>query len=444
MKSTLFGTDGIRAHVGSFPLTPTDIPILGHAIGLWITKKCTYIPHILLSDDTRKSCVPIKTLLKRGLLYVPLVVHDSGTLPTPAVCAIVKNEQTFDAGLVLSASHNPYEDNGIKIVAGCGSKIEYDDQQIITDMFFMLLAQKNIDFSFHPLSKSLPFYDGHKRYINHIKQFFKPQFLQQKTIVLDCANGATHAIAPLVFELFGAHVLTINNVPNGTNINAHCGTQHPKAISVATAQHSADIGFAFDGDGDRVAVATTDGTLIDGDFLIAILMSHPDFSKEKTIVGTILSNHGLSLFCKERQRQFIRACVGDLSVLKLLKQHNALLGGEPNGHIIIRSYLNSSDGIFTALKIAEAMILADDWYKEPFALMPQMSINVPIQKQYDLNMEPFTTIINTHRSYLANGRIIVRYSGTQKLLRIMLEDQDNAQMNAVARSLAQSLAKELE
>lgn len=436
MKQNFFGTDGIRNTMGAFPFELDTLPTLGRAIGLWALRAYNKQISILIGHDTRVSCALVKSSLKSGILLYGHTIYDAQTVPTPAVCLLTKKEN-FDLGIVISASHNPYHDNGIKIIDKKG-KISAQDEKIIEQLYHELVDNKPVDYSALGMEHT---YDS-KTYRDYLKHHFSPQFLKGLTIVLDCAQGATYQIAPDIFESFGAQVITINNNPTGFNINNECGSLNPKALQAAVIEFQADIGFAFDGDGDRVIACNKHGQVKDGDDLLALLIYHPLYNKNHLIVGTIMTNQGFEQFLKKQNIEFLRTKVGDKYVLEELQKNNVLMGGEPSGHIILRDYMNTGDGIFTALRVIEAVQHTNNWHLETFYRYPQLIINVPVNTKIDLNQQSVRALVERYTQELTNGRIVIRYSGTENILRVMVESACVSQTELVTERLTESLKYE--
>lgn len=436
MNHSFFGTDGIRGRIGTHPLTVDSLLTLGKALGHWIEK--TYgSSTILIGYDTRQSCSLIKSALATGLLTQPLLLVDGYILPTPAIAQLVQKTDLFSCGIIISASHNPYHDNGIKLITKQG-KISAADEQEITDLFY----QQNSSYSYDTLGTMYSCNNAAQQYATYVRSFFKPLFLDGITVVLDCAHGATSALAPTIFNECGARTLVINNKPSGTNINDRCGSVLPEQLQQAVLENHADIGFAFDGDGDRVIAVNRQGIIKTGDDFLALLCQHPLYAKESGVVGTVLSNYGLQRLLENSHKQLIRTDVGDKYVGRALKTHNLLLGGEQSGHLIMRDYLDSGDGIFAALRILEAIISTNNWDFESFTPYPQIQINVPIKEKKDLSQPPLATIIASYQQQI-EGRLIVRYSGTEQVLRIMVEDNNLARAQNIATNLSNTLQQQL-
>ena len=439
--NNLFGTDGIRSTVGTTPFTQQELIILGKVLGQWIVHQYGSHARVLIGYDPRLSSYWVKTSILTGLLLNSITAHDAGITPTPVLCLLTQKIKQFDCGIIISASHNPYYDNGIKLIDSHIGKINYTDEIYITELFYHNLKQPN--YSYDTFGSVIYFADSLSYYFSCIKEFFTPQFLAHKKIVLDCAHGATSLFAPVIFNYYQAETIVINNSPNGININEQCGSVYPSSLQQAVIYNNADMGFAFDGDGDRVIAVNNQGIIKDGDDMLAILVTHPEYNNQKVIIGTSMSNYGLEAHIKNQHKKFIRTNVGDKYVTQALNEHDALLGGEQSGHIIMHNHLNSGDGIFTALRIAESMQLTNNSDMTSFEKSPQILINLAITHKKDLQ-DPFLAhLIHNYESQLKNGRLLVRYSGTEPVIRIMAEDADKDHATAIAQALAHELKKYL-
>lgn len=438
----MFGTDGIRATVGHSPFTSEELIAMGSALGIWIVQTYGKNAHVLLGHDTRISCAWVKSCLKSGLLTQPITIIDAGILPTPAIVRLTLHTDHVKCGIIISASHNPFQDNGLKIIDGTRGKISLQDEQIISTLFY---NHQTIPIDHDQMGSEQCYHTSADDYMNHIKQFFCQGFLLNKKIVLDCAHGATYEVAPALFTYFGAQVICINNCPNGTNINNRCGATEVQSLKHAVLAHQADVGFAFDGDGDRVMAVTYDGTLIDGDDIVALLTDHPRYKHIPTVIGTVMSNKGLENWLVSKSYKFTRTTVGDKYIARQIEKSNgtSVLGGEQSGHIILADYLPTGDGIFTALRLMEVSIMTGNRNMLTFKHMPQCLVNVPIEYKKDLTEEPYASIIRKKAELIPSGRILVRYSGTEAKLRVMVEDIDKQLANTIAQELAQTLQQML-
>ena len=443
MNNNLFGTDGIRRKVGDHPLSLESMIILGRAIARWAQIKYNDKPTMLIGHDTRESCDFLKAALKTGLLLHSVNIYDAQVLPTPAVFNIIHREAKFDCGIVISASHNPYQDNGIKIIDAENGKLSVDDEHAISQLF-QEYKQKKQTYEYGSLGSDMSWNEAKEHYSNDVMNHFDRTLLQGHTVVLDCANGATSTVAPHIFEQLGAHVIAIHHCPTGVNINNKCGSLFPQDLQRMVLKHNADIGFAFDGDGDRITMVNKKGEIKDGDDILALLTtSHPLYKKDTAIVGTVMTNKGLELFLKQQHKTLIRTEVGDKFVAQALDQKQLLLGGEQSGHIIAHDYLNIGDGIFAALRVIQAIKETDNWDLITFKKYPQVTISVPIKEKRDLNSSPLAAIIASSKKQLKAGRLLVRYSGTECLLRVMVEEETYDDAYYLCTNLSQKLQKEL-
>ena len=436
MSTNIFGTDGIRARVGSPPFTKTHLTQLSHALAQWIHTTYGTNATILLAHDTRQSCSWIKTVLKESMSHYPISVYDAQILPTPAAYKIIAESDTFNCSIIISASHNLYHDNGIKIFDAQNGKLTQQDELDISHLFHQALQPKTLTQS--GSNRKLSTAKDH--YIQRATEYFTPDFLHGVPVVLDCAHGATSGFAANIFSQLGAQSIEINNRPNGTNINEQCGAVHPQELQKEVIKHRAHVGFAFDGDGDRVIAVNKHGQIKDGDDLLALLSHHSCYAQQPVIVGTIMSNQGLAVFLQKKNKQLLRTSVGDKYVAKQLVQNNLLLGGEQSGHIIMRDYLNAGDGMFTALRVLETMLQTDNWDMTTFEKFPQLLVNVPITHKKDLDTQPLASIIAEHEAKLHTGRVLVRYSGTEPILRVMVEDRDKT----IAQHVSDNLVRDLQ
>lgn len=431
----LFGTDGIRESMGVAPLTIDGLYRLGNAISLWAQKKYGRNPSFLLAHDTRISCSFVKAALKSGLMVHTVNVYDAHELPSPAVVQLLQHNSQFNAGIIISASHNPYYDNGIKLVDRSQGKISLEDELFISQAYYEAAVCPD----YTALGLDIAWQQAEREYADYIAKFFRAKFLTGKKVVLDCAHGAAYKVAPYLFQLFGAQVMVIHDHPNGFNINNNCGAVHPESLQKMVVEYRADIGFAFDGDADRVIAVNRYGHIKDGDDILALLMQHPLYKQSSAVVGTSMTNHGFELFLNKAQKKLVRTSVGDKYVAMAMVQHNLVLGGEPSGHIIARDYLNTGDGVFIALRVLETLLLLDNWDMKTFVKFPQIIINVPVEHKKDLTAEPLAQIIYANQQLLIEGRLVVRYSGTEHLLRIMIEDADYEHAQTIGNQLSKQL-----
>lgn len=445
-KTIHFGTDGIRGNATQFPFTHDALVILGQAVAQWSIKKyasSTKQPQLLIGNDTRQSCTRIKNALIQGLMSSSLTIVDAGIIPTPAVFKLLQTptealqnlKNPFNFGIVISASHNPAYDNGIKFFDAKQGKLTPEDEQEI-EQLFTASYQNSIFLSENSTATKITWPEAQKTYIQQITATLYPNFLEGKTIVLDCAHGATYDVAQTIFKQLGAHVISLFVTPDGTNINENCGAVNPQIVACEVQRHNAYAGFAFDGDGDRVIAINKHGAIKDGDDILAILLENEELKQTVTIVGTIMTNHGFDLLLQRKNKKLIRTAVGDKYIAARLEQEQLLLGGEASGHIIIRNYLMSGDGIFTALKLLQTMIATNNDEMNSFIKLPQRLLNIPVAVKADLTSDSIKHIIATCQAELTNGRIIIRYSDTEPLLRIMTEGENQEIADKVAKKLA--------
>lgn len=439
MIHTIFGTDGIRGPVGSQPFTVPSLIRLGQAIACWSQQKYGRNASLLLAHDTRISCSLIKAALKSGLLTYPVQLHDAQILTSPAVFQLIQHQAIYDCGIIISASHNPYQDNGIKLIDAAHGKLAAHDEQSISTLF----TDEQSSITYSTLGTDIVLHNAQDTYCSTIIRYFKPNFLQAKKIVLDCAHGAAYQLAPQIFQELGADIIVLNNQPNGININKNAGALYPQALQKAVVDHQADAGFAFDGDADRVIAVNRYGQLKNGDDILALLLEHPLYQATPIIVGTTMTNQGFEVHLNNRNKKLIRTNVGDKYIAEKMLEQNLILGGEQSGHIITRDYLNTGDGIFIALRILEAMQLSHNSDMVTFTKFPQIIINLPITIKKDLQSPTIADIISMGTAQLTAGRLVVRYSGTEPLLRIMIEDIDYDHAQTIGTQLSKRLQQEL-
>ena len=441
----LFGTDGMRGTAGQFPLDFSSVNNLGKALIL-LLKEENLPPRVLIGRDTRESGNWLMEALFQGIKEASGEAVTLGIIPTSAVSYLTSNH-SFSAGIVISASHNPYQDNGIKIFSSDGKKIAEEWEAKLEKS--LRSPQKN-------MTRETPDMAPAKRLIEEYKNFLKGQFagiklLHPFKIVLDCANGSSSLCAPEVFSDLGFDVISLSAFPNGKNINTECGSLHPETLARAVLENSASIGVAYDGDADRALWVDEKGTILNGDhtlYACANFMKETGRLKSDWIVGTIMSNMGLETALKKMQFKFSRTQVGDKFVLDEMIRLGANLGGEQSGHTIFLDQCPTGDGILTSLKMCEAMIAKNETLSqlvEGYTEWPQILLNVEVSEKQDF--EHFPDIVSTVekiKTGLGNeGRINLRYSGTELLARIMIEGKNRDQIHSDAQNLAQILTKHL-
>ena len=440
----LFGTDGIRGTAGKF-LTAQMALRVAMAAGIYF-KKDGKTGRILLGKDTRLSGYMIEDAIVSGLTAVGYDVIQVGPMPTPAI-AFLTEDMRCDAGIMISASHNHFSDNGIKFFDSRGnklsSKIEEEIEKIYHNDEVINSNQQTDD----KIGSSKRIDDVIGRYIVHLKHSFpKRSTLKGMRIVLDVANGAGYKVGPTVFEELGAEVITINHEPNGKNINDYCGALHPEQVAREVKKFRADIGIALDGDADRLAVVDENGDVVDGDHLIGVLAKHLKDEKilnNNGVIITVMSNKGLEEYLKKLGVPVFRSDVGDKNVLEIMQKQKCNLGGEQSGHIIMSNYAKTGDGLVSALQVLSCLI---DKKKKaskvlrPFKLAPQLQTNIKIT-----NKIPFEKIKGfekyTDDLEKKGIRYLIRYSGTENLLRILLEGDNNIELENNMRNLTEFLKK---
>ncbi len=439
-----FGTDGIRGRVGEYPVTPDFFLKLGWATG----KVFADMPgsKILIGKDTRISGYMFESALEAGLTSAGVDIMLLGPMPTPAVAHLTS---TFaaQAGIVISASHNGFEDNGIKFFSAQGTKLGNDIEFAIEEALDSELQTVSSD----KIGKASRISDASGRYIEFCKGTIDNRIkLNGLKIVLDCAHGATYHIAPNVFKELGAEVIVIGNEPDGLNINSNCGSTSTQQLSKVVMENQADLGIAFDGDGDRVQMVDHTGKIVDGDELLFIIALHklrenPD---KRGVVGTVMSNLGLEIALQDLNIPFRRTLVGDRYVMEELKTRQWQIGGESSGHIICLDKTSTGDGIVSALQVLEAMQMMDSSLAELTARMnkfPQTMINVRLKNPKALNgSEQIQSAVKDAESKLGKeGRVLLRPSGTEPVVRVMVEGSDEALVGKLAEDLSQVVSREL-
>ncbi|MCF3126887.1 phosphoglucosamine mutase [Acinetobacter soli] len=432
-----FGTDGIRGKFGVTPITPEFALKLGFAAGK-VLKRTSPIhkPIVVLGKDTRLSGYILESALQAGLNAAGVYVHLLGPLPTPAIAHLTRALHA-DAGIVISASHNPYFDNGIKFFSGEGKKLPDDLQDAINqELEHELLIEDTAN-----LGKSVRVKDANGRYIEFCKSTFPYHFdLRSLTIVVDCANGAAYNVGPSVFRELGAKVIALYNDPTGMNINEHCGSTHPENLQKAVVHYKADLGIAFDGDADRVILVDKFGQLVDGDHILYILATQAR-KKPAGIVGTVMSNMALELALAKAEVPFVRAKVGDRYVLQALEENEWVIGGEPSGHILTLDKSTTGDAIIAALQVLTVMVEKGKALHElvtGFELFPQVLVNVRLDQMIDPYAIPeLAQEFNQAEAQLkGRGRLLIRKSGTEPVIRVMVEGDNEEEVTTLAHRLA--------
>ena len=448
----LFGTDGIRGLANHDPMTPEMSLKLGKALTYTLkqNKKNSYKPKIVIGKDTRLSGYIFEQALSSGIASMGADVLLVGPLPTPAI-AFITTSMRADAGIVISASHNPYEDNGIKIFDSFGFKLPDEKEMEIEDLIYNG-EEKLIKSSPDEIGKAFRIDDAPGRYVVFAKNSFPADLtLEGIKLVLDCANGAAYKVAPLIFQELGAQLLTIGVNPNGKNINTDCGSLNPELLREKVLESGADLGIALDGDADRVIFCDEKGNIIDGDKIIAICaqeMIEKGKLKGNAIITTLMSNMALERFIRDQGAEFIRTQVGDRYVVEEMRARNSNLGGEKSGHIIFLDHTTTGDGTLAALQVLGIMKAKEKSLSELATIIdlyPQVLLNVRVEEKKDLNNIPeLSKQIKKNEDRLnGKGRINIRFSGTESISRVMVEGEDESLINEIAQELAQTIEKEL-
>ena len=442
MGRKYFGTDGVRGRVGEFPITPDFVLRLGYSAGqvlaAQVGKSAGERPAVLIGKDTRISGYMLEAALEAGFASAGVDVCLVGPLPTPAV-AYLTRALRLDAGIVISASHNPYFDNGIKFFSALGTKLPDEVE---------LAIEAGIDAPLNcvasaKLGKARRIGDARGRYIEFCKSTFPNDLdLRGLKILVDCAHGATYDVAPQVFHELGAEVSTIGAAPDGMNINKEVGATAPSALRKAVLAQGADLGLALDGDGDRLLMVDGEGNLYDGDqLLFAIVKDRLRHGPVAGVAGTLMSNLALEHALQGLEVPFARAAVGDRYVLELLQQRGWLYGGENSGHILCLDKHSTGDGIVAALQVLTALRQQGGTLKSLLSglvLYPQRLINVPMPKGFPWREHPAIKAAQeqTEKALAGTGRVLLRASGTEPLLRVMVEGRDEAKIEGLAQDLA--------
>lgn len=444
MSRKYFGTDGIRGLVGEAPITPDFMLKLGWAAGRVLMDRYDGSNMILIGKDTRISGYMFESALQAGLINAGADVGLLGPMPTPGVAYLTRTFQA-QAGIVISASHNSYVDNGIKFFGGNGTKLPDELELLIEEELEkpMVTAEK--------LGKARRIGDAAGRYIEFCKGTMPWGFnLKGLQIVLDCAHGATYHIAPEVFSELGAKIIPMFVEPNGTNINRSCGSTKPEALQEKVLEVGADLGIAFDGDGDRVVFVDHKGELVDGDELLYIIAryQHEYAGGCDGVVGTLMSNFGFELGLQRLNIPFARAKVGDRYVIEQMRKNGWRLGGENSGHIVCSNVTTTGDGIISALQVLLAINTCGESLnkiKKGMNKLPQVMINVHMSKRVDLASDEtvLAAVKATETKLAGTGRVLLRPSGTEPVVRVMVEGEDKKQVKELAQELAKTVEQAL-
>ena len=439
----LFGTDGVRGKAGEV-LTPFLAMKLAMSMGMYFRKN-SKTNKILVGKDTRKSGYMIENSIVAGLTAVGYNVIQIGPMPTPAV-AFLTEDMRCDAGIMISASHNPFYDNGIKLFDSKGNKLDVEVEEAIEKIYF----EENFELKTgKEIGKSKRMQEIYMRYIIRIKSSFpKDKNLSDFRIVLDTANGASYKVAPIVFDELGADVITLSNKPNGYNINETCGAMHPENLANKVREYRADIGFAFDGDADRLVVVDENGEIIDGDKLLgalALYLHKNKKLKDDAVAVTIMSNSALVDFLAKNKIKTYKSSVGDKFVLEIMKEKDINFGGEQSGHIIFGDFAKTGDGVVSALQAMAYLMQSGKKASEAFDLFelyPQVQTNINVIQKTPLNkidgaMEQLETVTKEGYNH------IVRYSGTENKLRLLVEGSDKQKAQKLLNDLVKFFKSKL-
>jgi len=444
----LFGTDGIRAIAGEYPLDPITIYATGIALGHSLRGSAAR-PRVILGRDTRESSPWIASMLAEALRETGVGVESAGVVPTPAV-AFLARTHGFQAGVVVSASHNPWQDNGIKLFGGDGFKLADAVELAMEDEILHHAAQRSA-----PDAASLPRVEDNPKlqadYVQFLVDCVPGLNLAGLRIVADCANGAAAAVAPDLFKRLGGDVTLLNIAPDGRNINAGCGALHPKRVAAEVIERGADLGVTFDGDADRCMLSGARNNVINGDAIL--LMAARDLKARGMLAGdlvvaTTMSNMGLEAALKRSDIKMLRAPVGDRYVLEQMLSHRAALGGEQSGHILLPHLATTGDGLLTALVVLDLIARTGKSIEELTAdlkVFPQVIVNVKVREKKPLEEIPAVAaaIRAAEEELKDSGRVVIRYSGTEALARVMIEAESEEPMQRHAAAIADAIRTEL-
>ncbi len=445
----LFGTDGIRGVANIFPMTPEMVLNIGKATAHVFKEKCgKEKPKFVIGKDTRLSGYMIENALASGIVSVGADVLLVGPMPTPAIAHLTKSLNA-DAGIVLSASHNPAEDNGIKIFSEDGHKLP-DNVEDEIEKYVLSGKIKTEHIKGDLIGKAHRVDDAKGRYIEFAKASVESMSLKGLRVILDCANGAAYNTAPHILSELGAEVVVLNDGPDGLNINLDCGALHPEKMMEVVKKEKAHIGIALDGDADRVIVCDEKGRNIDGDHIIAICaidMKKRGTLVKKSVVVTIMTNKGFDIAMERESIKVVKTKVGDRYVVDEMRKKGYVLGGEQSGHIIFSNYTTTGDGIISALQLLRIMKERGEKLSklaECMTSLPQVLVNVDVKEKKDINKLKVNKNVKDAESKLGEkGRVLVRYSGTENLCRIMIEGENKREIQKIANDIAKAMKKEI-
>ena len=441
-----FGTDGIRGIAGESLTADLSFKV-GKALGKLLTEKKEH-PKVVIGRDTRISCDMIEHALTAGLTSTGVNVMTVGTIPTPAIAYLTKTIET-DSGIMISASHNPYQDNGIKIFGPDGFKLTDEQELEIESLIDNSEQIKNA--SFEKIGKVYGGNELTQKYIQHIKQSITGDLSEIK-IALDCANGATTGVAPFIFGDLEADIETIGCQPNGVNINDNVGSTKIETISEFVKENNVDVGFAFDGDGDRVLAVDANGNIVDGDKIMFILAKHLKEQgelKDNMVVSTVMSNIGFYKAIEENGLQSVKTAVGDRYVVEEMRKNDYSLGGEQSGHIVLMNYATTGDGILTAVKLSNIIKTSGKSLKElasEVSIYPQKLVNIKVvdKKTAMEDAEILAECEKVEKELEGNGRILLRASGTENLIRVMVEASSDELTDKYCEQVAKIVREKFE
>lgn len=449
----LFGTDGMRGEAGSFPLDRETISITGESLARHLRENLGKVPRLVIGRDTRESGAWIEEAFQAGAVTENAVCESAGIITTPGIAFVTKHFE-FDAGIVISASHNPFQDNGIKIFSPSGKKLDSEtEKKIEADIFSNREKTQDARYKADDSvkinnSKSALYQEA---YLDYLNDNFKNLRLDNFKMIVDCANGAACELAPGLFERFGARVTAINNQPDGKNINKDCGSLHLENLQKTVLKEKADFGVAFDGDADRALFVDEKGNLVDGDATLWIMaryfQEHGELH-ENTVVATVMSNIGLEIALKSKNIELSRTAVGDKYVLEELLKTGASIGGEQSGHIIFPGKSLVGDGMMTTLFLLEAICEKRKTLSqmvEGFTRYPQILVNVKVREKlpFENVKEIAETAAQLSEKLDGSGRLLLRYSGTENLARVMIEGRNQAEIEHQANHLAEVIKNSL-
>lgn len=448
----LFGTDGIRGKANIYPMTGEVAFSLGRAVTAYFQKKSkSKKPIIIIGKDTRLSCYMLEQAFSSGVCSQGGTAILTGPLPTPGV-AFVTESMRADAGVMISASHNTYSDNGIKIFDRTGHKLPDEVELQLEKMVLNPdLIPKKLD---EELGRARRLDEVVGRYIVKVKSAFNPEYsLEGMRLIIDGANGAGYKVAPMCFEELGAEVIAMGNTPNGTNINYRVGALYPTTCAESVVKYRADLGICLDGDADRLAIIDNKGEVVHGDVLIGImakfLKDTNQLGDKAEVVGTVMSNFGLELFLEKNGISFFRSQVGDRYIVERMLESGSVFGGEPSGHLIFKNFSTTGDGILAALKVIECL----KYYKKSLSelakevkLLPQVLKNVQVKNKLPFDDLPAVQAVlkTVNEKLKGKGRVLLRYSGTENLARVMVEGENSDLVNSCCDELVEVVKKSLE